>query len=273
MVRTAEMTGELPETLDDMAEYFAETEATRKAMVTAMMYPVIIFVIAIAVGTFIMLYVVPQFVEIYESMDDAEIPGITLFVLAISDFLQKYIIIIGVAVILLLLVIIYLYRHVKPFRRAIQLFGMKLPGFGNIIIYNEVTMFTKTFASLLAHNVFITDSMTILNKVTNNEIYKGLIIKAINNIAKGGKISTAFKDHWAFPIPAYEMIVTGEKTGQLPEMMQKVAVYYQDLHRNAITRIKTFIEPILILLLTGMVGVIVLAIVVPMFNMYGSIQQ
>ncbi len=273
MVRAAEMTGELPETLDDMAEYFAETEATRKAMVTAMMYPVIIFVIAIAVGTFIMLYVVPQFVEIYESMDDAEIPGITLFVLAISDFLQKYIIIIGVAVILLLLVIIYLYRHVKPFRRAIQLFGMKSPGFGNIIIYNEVTMFTKTFASLLAHNVFITDSMTILNKVTNNEIYKGLIIKAINNIAKGGKISTAFKDHWAFPIPAYEMIVTGEKTGQLPEMMQKVAVYYQDLHRNAITRIKTFIEPILILLLTGMVGVIVLAIVVPMFNMYGSIQQ
>ncbi len=272
MVRAAEMTGELPETLDDMAEYFEETEATRKAMVTAMMYPVIIFVIAIAVGTFIMLYVVPQFVEIYESMDDAEIPGITLFVLAVSDFLQKYIIIIGVVVILLLFITIYLYRHVKSFRKTVQLFGMKLPGFGNIIIYNEVTMFTKTFASLLAHNVFITDSMAVLNKVTNNEIYKQLIVKAINNIAKGGKISTAFKDHWAFPIPAYEMIVTGEKTGQLPEMMRKVAVYYQDLHRNAITRIKTFIEPILILLLTGMVGVIVLAIVVPMFSMYSSIQ-
>lgn len=273
MVRAAEMTGELPETLDDMAEYFAETEATKKAMITAMMYPVIIFIIAIAVGTFIMLYVVPQFVEIYESMDEAEIPAITLFVLGISDFLQKYIIILGIAVIILLILAIYLYRHVKSFRRGVQLLGMKLPGFGNIIIYNEVTMFTKTFASLLAHNVFITDSMTILNKVTNNEIYKQLIIKAINNIAKGGKISTAFKEHWAFPIPAYEMIVTGEKTGQLPEMMKKVANYYQDLHRNAITRIKTFIEPVLILLLTGMVGVIVLAIVVPMFNMYSSIQQ
>ena len=273
MVRTAEMTGELPETLDDMAEYFAETEATRKAMVTAMMYPVIIFIIAIAVGTFIMLYVVPQFVEIYESMDNAEIPGITLFVLAVSDFLQQYIIIIGVVVIFLLLIAIYLYRHVKSFRKTVQYIGMKLPGFGNIIIYNEVTMFTKTFASLLAHNVFITDSMAILNKVTNNEIYRQLIVKAINNVAKGGKISTAFKDHWAFPIPAYEMIVTGEKTGQLPEMMKKVAVYYQDLHRNAITRIKTFIEPVLILLLTGMVGVIVLAIVVPMFNMYSAIQQ
>ena len=273
LVRAAEMTGELPETLDDMAEYFAETEATRKAMVTAMMYPVIIFIIAIGVGTFIMLYVVPQFVDIYESMDDATIPGITLFVLALSDFLQKYIIIIGIVVVLILIVCIYLYRNVKSFRKAIQLFGMKLPGFGNIIIYNEVTMFTKTFSSLLSHNVFITDSMTILNKVTNNEIYKELIKKAINNIAKGGKISTAFKDHWAFPIPAYEMIVTGEKTGELPEMMHKVAVYYQDLHRNSITRIKTFIEPILILMLTVMVGVIVLAIVVPMFNMYSAIQQ
>ena len=273
LVRAAEMTGELPETLDDMADYFAETEATRKAMVTAMMYPVIIFIIAIGVGTFIMLYVVPQFVEIYESMDDASIPGITLFVLALSDFLQKYIIVIGLLVVLALIVSIYLYRNVKSFRKAIQLFGMKLPGFGNIIIYNEVTMFTKTFASLLAHNVFITDSMTILNKVTNNEIYKELIKKAINNIAKGGKISTAFKEHWAFPIPAYEMIVTGEKTGELPEMMQKVAVYYQDLHRNSISRIKTFIEPILILMLTVMVGVIVLAIVVPMFNMYSAIQQ
>lgn len=273
LVRAAEMTGELPETLDDMAEYFAETEATRKAMVTAMMYPVIIFIIAIGVGTFIMLYVVPQFVEIYESMDDATIPGITLFVLALSDFLQKYIIIIGIVVVLILIVCIYLYRNVKSFRKTIQLFGMKLPGFGNIIIYNEVTMFTKTFSSLLSHNVFITDSMTILNKVTNNEIYKELIKKAINNIAKGGKISTAFKDHWAFPIPAYEMIVTGEKTGELPEMMHKVAVYYQDLHRNSITRIKTFIEPILILMLTVMVGVIVLAIVVPMFNMYSAIQQ
>ena len=273
MIRASEMTGELPETLDDMAEYFAETEATRKAMVTAMMYPVIIFIIAIGVGTFIMLYVVPQFIEIYESMDNTAIPSITLFVLAISDFLQKYIIVIGIVIVIFLIICIYLYRNSRPFRRTLQLIGMKLPGFGNIIIYNEVTMFTKTFASLLSHNVFITDSMTILNKVTNNEIYRELIRKAINNIAKGGKISTAFKEHWAFPIPAYEMIVTGEKTGQLPEMMEKVSDYYQDLHRNSISRIKTFIEPILILILTFMVGIIVLAIVVPMFSMYSAIQQ
>ena len=272
MVKTAEMTGELPETLDDMEEYFTEIEATRKAMVTAMLYPAIIFVIAIGVGTFIMLYVVPKFVEIYSTMDNAEIPGITLAVLAVSEFLQKYIIYIGITVVVILVLCIYLYKNVKSFRRTIQWTLMHLPVFGDVIIYKEVNTFAKTFSSLLSHNVFITDSMEILNKVTNNEIYRSLIYDAINNIAQGKSISAAFKDQWAFPIPAYEMIVTGERTGQLPEMMNKIALYYQDLHKNSVTRIKTFVEPALIILLTVMVGVIVLSIVVPMFSMYGQIQ-
>ena len=272
MIRTAEMTGELPETLDDMEEYFSEIEATRKAMVTAMLYPTIIFVIAIGVGTFIMLYVVPKFVEIYNSMDNAEIPGITLAVLGISEFLQKYIIYIGLSVVIILILCIYLYKNVKSFRQTVQWFAMHLPVFGDVIIYKEVTTFSKTFASLLSHNVFITDSMDILNKVTNNEIYRSLIYNAINNIAQGKPISAAFKDEWSFPIPAYEMIVTGERTGQLPEMMHKISVYYQDLHKNSVTRIKTFVEPALIILLAVMVGVIVLSIVVPMFSMYGQIQ-
>ena len=133
-------------------------------------------------------------------------------------------------------------------------------------------MFTKTFASLLSHNVFITDSMEILNKITDNEIYKMLILDTITNLAKGEKISLAFKDHWAFPVPAYEMITTGERTGQLAEMMSKVSAYYQELHRNAVTRIKTFIEPALILFLTFTVGGIVLSIVIPMFSYYSAIQ-
>ena len=272
MVKTAEMTGELPETLDDMEEYFTEIEETRKAMVTAMMYPAIIFVIAIGVGTFIMLYVVPKFIEIYETMDNAKIPAITTAVLALSQFLQKYIIYIGIVSIILLVLFIYLYKNIQSFRKTIQWVLMHLPVFGDVIIYKEVTTFTKTFSSLLSHNVFITDSMEILNKVTNNEIYKDLIYDAINNIAQGRSISSAFKDQWAFPIPAYEMIVTGERTGQLPEMMHKISLYYQDLHKNSVTRIKTFVEPALIIMLTAMVGVIVLSIVVPMFSMYSQIQ-
>lgn len=272
MVKAAEMTGELPETLDDMEEYFTEMEETRKAMITAMIYPVIILFIALGVGTFIMLFVVPKFIDIYKTMDNAKIPGITLAVLGLSEFLQKYIIWFLLAVIVLLLLFMYVYKNVKPFKTSVQWLVMHMPVFGDVIIYNEVTMFSKTFASLLAHNVFITDSMVILDKVSNNEIYKSLIHSAIDNVSKGKSISVAFKDQWCFPIPAYEMIVTGERTGQLPEMMQKVSNYYQNLHKNAVTRIKTFIEPVLIILLTVMVGVIVLSIVVPMFNMYSQIQ-
>lgn len=272
MVKTAEMTGELPETLDDMEEYFTQIEETRKAMITAMMYPAIIFVIAIGVGTFIMLYVVPKFVEIYNTMENAKIPGITKAVLGLSAFLKKYIIYIALITLLALLLIIYLYKNVKGFRKKTQWILMHIPVIKNVFIYNEVTIFTKTFSSLLSHNVFITDSMEILNKVTNNEIYKEMINNAINYVSKGRQISQAFKNQWAFPIPAYEMIVTGEKTGQLPEMMQKVSVYYQDLHKNSVSRIKTFVEPALIIMLTAIVGVIVLSIVVPMFSMYSQIQ-
>lgn len=272
MVKASEMTGELPEALDDMEQYYTEAEATRKQMITALTYPSIIFIIAIAVMTFIMVFVVPKFVEIYDTMDSAQIPTFTIIVMKISDFLQNNLLMLMIIIVVIIILMKWLYDNVKAFRIAMQTFAMRLPVFGNIIIYNEVTMFTKTFSSLLKHNVFITDSMEILNKITNNEIYKNMILDTINNLAKGEKISLAFKDQWSFPIPAYEMIVTGERTGQLPEMMSKVSTYYQEQHRNAVTRIKAFVEPALIIFLAVGVGFIVLSIVIPMFNMYNEIQ-
>lgn len=273
MVKTAEMTGELPEVLDDMANYYTETERTRKQMITALTYPSIVFVFATAVITFIMMFVIPQFVEIYETMDASQIPSFTLAVIAVSEFIQNYIIWILIGIVIFILIFIYLYKNVKIFRTICQWVAMHIPVIGQTIIYNEVTMFTKTFSSLLAHNVFITDSMEVLNKITNNEIYKMLILDTITNLAKGEKISKAFEGHWAFPVPAYEMLVTGEKTGELAEMMGKVSEYYQDLHKESVTRIKSFIEPILTVFLTAVVGTIILAVIVPMFNMYSSIQN
>lgn len=273
MVKVSEMTGELPEALDDMAEYYTEIDRTRKQMITALTYPAIIFVVAIAAIIFIMVWVVPRFVTIYSSMEGAELPGITQFVLNASKFLQEKWLWLILGISLFILIFVYMYKNIKSFRTFIQYVMMHLPIIGQVVIYNEVTMFTKTFASLLAHNVFVTDSMEILNKISNNEIYKSLILDTITNLAKGEKISLAFNNHWAFPVPAYEMIVTGEKTGQLPEMMDKVAKYYQELHANSVTRIKTFVEPIMILFLTVIVGGIILSIVIPMFNLYNLVQS
>lgn len=273
MIKASELTGELPEVLDDMNEYYTEVEAARKEMISALTYPTIVFIVALAVITFVMIYVVPQFVDIYASMESSEIPAFTKTVINVSNFLQNNIIWIVLIIIGVILVLVYLYKNVRVFRYMTQYIVMHIPIIKNIIIYNEVSMFAKTFSSLLSHNVFITDSMDILNRITNNEVYKLMILDTVSNLAKGDKISTAFKDQWAFPIPAYEMIVTGEKTGQLAEMMGKVSNYYQDLHKNSVKRVKSLVEPILIVFLTFAVGVILLAIIIPMFNMYQQVQN
>ena len=129
-------------------------------------------------------------------------------------------------------------------------------------------MFARTFASLINHGVYITDSMDVLLNISENEIYRSIIVKTVKNLNSGGKISDAFKDHWAFPLVAYEMIVTGENTGELGTMMTKVADYYDSLHRNSVSSIKSLIEPFLIIFLAGSVGIIVLAVILPMFEMY-----
>ena len=273
MLKTAEMTGSLPEVLDDMAEYYTQMEESRRQMVTAMMYPTIVGLFAIGVITFIMVYVVPQFVDIYNSMEGTEIPAFTRAVISLSDFLKHYLAFLLLGILLFAFSFYFLYKKNKTFRKYVQLVVMKLPIFGNTIIYSEVTTFTKTFGSLLSHNVPIVECMDILAKITNNEIYKELILSVVDTLGKGGKISEAFDGHWAFPIPAYEMIVTGEKTGELAEMMTKVSLYYQDLQKNAVARIKTFIEPALTVFLAACTGLIVLAIVIPMFNMYTAVQN
>lgn len=273
MVKASELTGELPEALDDMVEYYTEVEEARKEMVSALTYPSIVFIFTIAVVTFVMMYVVPKFVDIYNTMESSEIPKFTLAVINFSHFLEDNILWLILGIVGVIAIIYYLYKNVKIIRTVMQWLFMHLPVVKDVIIYNEVTMFSKTFASLLAHNVYITDSMDILNRVTNNEIYKMMILDTVANLARGEKISKAFKDQWAFPVPAYEMIVTGEKTGQLAEMMSKVSTYYQGLHKTTVARIKALVEPILIIFLTFSVGAILLAVIIPMFNMYQQVQS
>ncbi len=273
MVKASELTGELPEALDDMVQYYTEAEEARKEMVSALTYPSIVFLFTLAVVTFVMMYVVPKFVDIYNTMDSSQVPKFTMSVINFSNFLKKNVIWILLFIIIIALVLVYLYKNVQVIRTFFQWIFMHIPVLKDVIIYNEVTMFSKTFASLLAHNVHITDSMEILGKVTNNEFYKMMILDTIANLARGDKISSAYKDQWAFPVPAYEMIVTGEKTGQLPEMMAKVSTYYQSLHKNTVSRIKSLVEPILIIFLTFSVGLILLAVIIPMFNMYQQVQR
>ena len=270
MIKAAEATGELENTLDDMTSYYNEIETTRKQMISALTYPTVVMIFSLAVITFMLVYIVPQFSGIYESAG-VQLNGFTLFILSASNFLKKNVIYILLGIILVILIIILIYKKIKAARYYMQYFAMHLPVFGKIIIYNELTIFTKTFSSLLRNNVFITESMEILSKITNNEIYKQIMFNTINNIAVGEKISTSFKDNWAIPDVAYYMIVTGESTGELAEMMGKVSIYYQEEHKNIINTLKSLIEPAMIIILAVIVGGVIIAIIIPMFSLYSQI--
>ena len=267
MVRSAELTGDLPAILDDMADYYTSIDKTKKELKSAMTYPTIVLIMAIAVIIFVLRYIVPEYVAMFSSWSD-QLPKITVMTISFSNFLQDYLLQLIIIIIMILLLYIYWFKNVKSFKYLMQLIYLKIPVVKNIIIYSEVSMFSKTFASLLNHGVFITDSMDVLLKVSDNEIYKRIIENTVHNLNRGGKISEAFKDNPYIPVVAYEMIVTGESTGKLGTMMEKVADYYQNLYRNSINQVKTLLEPILIVFLTFTVGIIIISIIVPMFEMY-----
>lgn len=270
MLKTSEMTGDLTGVLDDMAAYYKRQDSNRKQIINAMTYPSVLMVFAVAVLTFVITYVVSSFTSMYESTG-SDLPGITVAIINISDFITgNWYYIIGV--IALVVIIFYLlYHSSNKFKYGVQYLIMHIPVVKDIVKYNQLVTFTSTFSTLIKHDVFITDSMDILSKITENEIYKKMINDAIVNLSKGNGVSVAFKGQWAFPETAYEMLVTGEKTGKLGEMMEHVAAYYQEEQTNIVSRLKSLIEPIMIVLLAVIVGVILLAVVVPMFDIYSTI--
>lgn len=271
MVKTAEMTGDLPSILDDMAEYYTSMNQTKKQMKSAMTYPIVVLTIALGVLVFMLVYLVPQFASMFESQD-AKLPAITLIVLGVSDFIQtNWMFLIG-GVVAIIFIFRYLFKHVQSFKKAVQIFLMHIPVVSKIIIYNEIANFTKTFASLINHGVFITDSMEILQKITDNEVFKDIINKTLENLSRGEPVSAAFRGEWAIPVVAYEMIVTGENTGQLGLMMEKVSAHFQSMHKSIIDQMKSLMEPLMIVFLAGIVGVILLSIVTPMFSIYSQIE-
>jgi len=271
MVKSAEMIGDIEGTLDEMSAYYQEIEDTKKAIISACTYPAIILVFAIAVVIFMLVYIVPKFVEVYESMN-ASLHPITVITLNISAFFQNEYISIITIIILLSAVYIFMYKKLKAFRAFMQYTFMHLPVIGKILIAKEVSVFSRTFATLNKNNIMLTDSIDILSKITSNEIYKSIMIRTINNLLKGEKMSESFKDHWAIPNIAYYMILTGESTGELADMLDKVGEYFQKEQKNLVNQIKTFIEPIMIAFLAVIVGLIIISIIVPLFEMYNQIQ-
>ena len=270
MIKAAEMVGDIETTLDEMANYYNEIEKNKKQIISAMTYPGIIFTFSIAIISFILIYVIPKFVDVY-SQAGVTMNPFTLTILNLSDFLISNYFLIFILIIAIIVIFSVLYKNVKAFRTTMQYFFMHLPVVGKIIIYNEMTLFSKTFAQLQDNNVLLTESIGILSKITKNEIYKMLMSETINNLIKGEKMSDSFKNNWAVPELAFYMILTGEKTGDLANMLDKISEFYQGQQKTIINTLKSFIEPIMIAVLAVIVGGIILAVIIPMFGLYTSL--
>ena len=270
MLKTSELTGNLTEALDDMAAYYKTADTNRKQIISALTYPSVVLVVAFGVLTFLLIFIVPKFQDIFNQLG-SQLPTITVVLINVSAFVQDNIIKIVLTLAAIIIIIVAMYKNIKKFRYAIQWLLMHIPVIKDVFIYKEIVMFTKTFSSLIRHDVFITDSIEMLGKVTNNEIYKDIIREAVTNLSTGNGLAKAFENKWAFPRIAYEMLLTGEKTGRLSSMMENVATYYEEEQSNMVQRLKSFIEPVMIILLALIVGVVLLAIFLPMFKMYEGI--
>jgi type IV pilus assembly protein PilC len=271
MLKAGEATGSLDETLERLGDHYEKQYATRQKVIAALSYPAVVGIIAIGVVIFLLLAVVPTFVDMFADMG-SELPLITRAVLGASEIVQKY------WYILLLLVIlaavgITLLRRNKETKYYLDYAILRIPIFGSLIQKAVLARMTRTFSSLFSSSVPILQSMVILEKVVENEVIARVIRKSRDSLESGGSITEPMKNHWAIPPLVSHMISIGEETGSLDGMLSKIADFYEKEVENTTDQLKSLIEPLMIVVLAGLVGTIVTAIMVPMFEMFNNVQN
>lgn len=267
MIQSAELTGNIDETLERMADYFEKQHTLRKKIKSALTYPVILTVLIVAVVFFLLLFVIPQFVGIYESMD-AELPLITIIIMKASEIVQRFwwlvLLIIGGSVLTFYLI----YRSNEKFNYGVHVALLKLPIFGPLMQKAVIARMVRTLASLFESAVPVLESLTIVSRVVENPVIEKVVLEARRNLETGGQLSEPLREHWVFPPIVYQMTEIGEQTGSLDYMLDKVADFYEEDVDRTVDTLQSLIEPLMIVMLAGVVGIIVAAIMVPMLSIY-----
>ncbi|HWL26980.1 MAG TPA: type II secretion system F family protein [Ureibacillus sp.] len=267
MVRSGEATGNMDDTLDRLANMLEKQFNLKKKVQSTMTYPAILMVVTILVVFFMLVFIVPTFVATFEEMD-AELPLITIYTLAVSNFLKGYWwMVIGLLVVIIV-GIQYLYKKNKEFHYTVHLFLLKMPIFGKLLQKSAIARMTRTLASLFSSAVPILTALTIVAKVVNNPVLEKVILDSRTSLEKGRSLSEPLEQSWLFPPLVTSMTRIGESTGSLDFMLEKVADFYEDEVDRTVDTLKSLIEPLMILILAGVVGLIVAAIMMPMFSMY-----
>lgn len=270
MVRAGEAGGILDQIMNRLATQVEKDSEIRGKFKSAMVYPAVVSLVAVGAVGFLMVAVVPKLAGILESAG-GELPIQTKIILGISNFMtNQWYILLGAIVL-----------GVFAFRRftgnpkgkyAWHKFLLRIPIFGNIILKVNVARFARTFSSLLAAGVTVIDALEITSKaLTNTVVQKGLI-DAIDGIKNGGNIADSLEKSKILPAIIIQMTAVGEETGKLGEVLDKVAEFYEEEVNQVTASIASIIEPILIVGLGGIVGLIVLSVLGPIISIQGSVQ-
>ncbi|MFC0270170.1 type II secretion system F family protein [Metabacillus herbersteinensis] len=269
MVKAGEASGSLDETLDRLAIHYEKQHKTRQKVVSALAYPAVVGFIAIAVVIFLLIAVVPTFVEMFADFG-AELPLITRAVLGASEWMQVYWWIVIVAFGLLFTAYLFS-KSQKKSKYYLDYFTLKIPIFGKMIQKAALARMTRTLSSLFSSSVPILQAISIVENVVDNEVIARVLRESRQSLEKGVSLTEPMKKHWVFPPLLTQMIAIGEETGALDEMLSKVADFYEDDVEQTTDRLKSLIEPLMIVLLAGIIGVIVTSILVPMFDIFNQI--
>ncbi|PGT88164.1 type II secretion system F family protein [Bacillus sp. AFS040349] len=271
MIKAGEASGSMEETLDRLAIQYEKQHRTKQKIQSALAYPMAVAIVAVVVVIFLLVSVVPTFVSMFEGFG-AQLPAITLFVLNSSIFMQEYwyIVILFFAAVFSTF---FALRKNKQTKYYLDVVALRMPIFGSMIQKAVLARMTRTLSSLFSSSVPILQSLLIVEKIVENEVVAKVIANSRVSLENGLSLTEPMKKHWAFPPLVTQMIAIGEETGSLDEMLGKVADFYEEEVENSTDRLKSLIEPLMIVLLAGIVGTIVIAIIVPMFDIFNHVQM
>ena len=274
MVKAGELGGVLEVVLNRLAEYQEKAQKLKNKIVSAMVYPVIVMFIAVAILVFLMIFIVPKFKEMFTSTDQ-ELPLISQIVFGTSEFFLArplflpnvffIFVVIGVAI-----AFFNMWGKTKGGRSAIDLIKLRMPILGDIQRKSAVSRFSRTLGTLVTSGVPILQALNITRDTAGNVVISSAIEKVHEAVKEGETIVTPLQASGVFPNMVISMVDVGEETGQLPEMLLKVADVYDDEVDNAVTALTSILEPIMIVILALIVGSVVFALFLPLIKMIST---
>ncbi|WP_339898789.1 type II secretion system F family protein [uncultured Gilvimarinus sp.] len=266
LVEAGEQSGALETMLDRIATYKEKTEALKAKIKKALTYPIAVIVVAIVVTAILLIKVVPQFAETFGSFG-AELPAFTLFVLHLSDLAQAYWLYFFVGLIALFFAFKELKFRSKKVAYAVDRYMLKLPIIGDILYLSVMARFARTLSTTFAAGVPLIDALTSVAGAAGNRIYQDAIITVREEVSTGIQLNTALKNRGIFPSLLIQMASIGEESGALDEMLDKVAVYYEEAVDNKVDSLSSLLEPMIMSVLGVLVGGLMIAMYLPIFQL------